>query len=70
MIPSGSPWLLGVKVKEVLGQLCTDIEPGRRFSMNKLHQITAHTERHVIGPTSHYLGIIVTGKLNPCEHCA
>ena len=38
--------------------------------MNKLHQITGHTGRHLIGPTSHNLGIKVTGQLNPCEHCA
>ena len=37
--------------------------------MNKLHQISGHTGRDLIGPTSHYLGMKVTGKLNPCEHC-
>ena len=36
--------------------------------MNKLNQITGHTGRHLIGPTSNYLGVEVTGKLNPCEH--
>ena len=65
MIPSGSPWLLGVIVKGALGQVHAVIVPGKRFSMNKLHQITGHTGRHLIVPTSHYLGIEVTGKLNP-----
>ena len=60
MIFSGSSWLLGVKVKQVVGQAHAVIEPEKRFSMNKLHQITGHTGRHLIGPTSHYLGINVT----------
>ena len=62
--------LLGVKVEQVRGHAHAVIEPGKRFSMNKLHQITGHTGRHLIGPTSHYFRIKVTGKLNPCEHYA
>ena len=69
MIPSGSSWLLGVKVKQVLGQPHAVIEPGKRFSMSKLHQIKGHTGRHLIGAVSHCLGVKVTGKFNPCEHC-
>ena len=57
-------------MKQVLGQAHAVIEPCKRFSMNKFHQITGHTGRHLFGPTSHYLGIKVTGKLNPCDHCA
>ena len=54
MKSSGSLCLIGVKLNQVLGQAHAVIEPGKRFSMNKLHQITGHTERHLIGPTSHY----------------
>ena len=57
-------------MKQVLGQAHAVIKPRKRLSMNKLHQITGPTGRHPIGPTSHYLGIKVTGKLNSCEHCA
>ena len=28
-----------------------------------------HTGKHLINPTTQYLGIQITGKLNPCEHC-
>ena len=44
------------------------LEPGKRFSMKKLHQITYQTGKHLVGPTSQYLGIKATGKLNPCEY--
>ena len=42
MSPSGSSWLLGVKVKQVLPQAHAVIEPGKRYSMNNLHQIICH----------------------------
>ena len=29
-----------------------------------------HTGKHHINPTTNYLCIQTTGKLNPCEHCA
>ena len=44
MILSGSSWILGVKVKQVLGQDHAVIEPRKRFSMNKLHEISGYTE--------------------------
>ena len=28
-----------------------------------------HTGKHLINPTTKYLGIQITGKLNPYEHC-
>ena len=28
------------------------------------------TQKHLIGPTTHYLGFEATGKLIPCEYCA
>ena len=28
-----------------------------------------HTGKHLINPTTKYLGIQITGKLTPCEHC-
>ena len=43
MSPSGSSWLPGVKVKQVLPQAHAVIEPGKRYSMNNLHQSIGHT---------------------------
>ena len=31
MIPSGSSWLIGVKVKRIIGQAHTMIEPGKKI---------------------------------------
>ena len=70
MIPSGSSWLMGVKVQRVMDQVYSVIEPGKRISMLKFHQITRHTGEHLLRPTAKYMKIELTGKLAPCEICA
>ena len=70
MIPSGSSWLIGIKVQRLAGQGHTVIEPGEKSSMWKLHQITGHTGEHLLRPTAKYMKIEMTGQLSPCEICA
>ena len=67
MIPSGSSWLMGVKVQKVLDQAHSVNEPGKKISIWKFHQITAHTGEHLLKPN---MKIELTGKLAPCEICA
>ena len=43
MIPSGSSWLMEIKVQRVLDHPHSAMEPGKTISMSKLHQITGHT---------------------------
>ena len=43
MIPSGSSWLMGIKVQRVVDQAHAVIEPGKKISIWKFHQITGHT---------------------------
>ena len=70
MIPSGSSWLMGVKVRRVIDQTHAVIEPGKKISMWKFNQITGHTGEHLLRPTAKYIKIELTGKLPPCEICA
>ena len=70
MIPSGSSWLMGVKVQWVIDQTHPVIEPGMKISMWKFHQITGHTGEHLLKPTAKYMKIELTGKLSPCGICA
>ena len=70
MIPSGSSWLMGIKVQRVLDHTHSAMEPGKTISMSKLHQITGHTNEHLLRPTANYMRIKLTGKLAPCEVCA
>ena len=70
MIPSGSSWLMGVKVQRVIDQAHSVIEPGKKISMWKFHQITGHTGEYLLKPTAKYMKIDFTGKLAPCEICA
>ena len=46
------------------------IEPGKKISMWKFHQITGHTGEHLLRPTVKYMKIEMTGQLSPCEVCA
>ena len=46
------------------------IEKGKKISIQKLHYMMGHTGKHLINPTTKYLSIQITGKLNPCEHWA
>ena len=52
MISSGLSWLMGVKVQRVLDHAHTVIEPGKKISMWKFHQITGHTGEHLLRPTA------------------
>ena len=70
MIPSGSSWLMGIKTQRLVGQAHAVIEPGKSIPIWKFHQITGHTGDHLLRPTADYMGIKVTGKLEPCETCA
>ena len=70
MIPSGSSWLMGIKVQGVLDHAHSAVEPGKTISMSKLHQITGHTGEHFLRPTANYMRIKLTGKMAPCEVCA
>ena len=65
MIPSGSSWLMGIKVQRIIGQAHAVIKPGKKISMWKFHQITGHTSE-----TAKYMKIEMTGQLSPCEICA
>ena len=70
MIPSGSSWLMVIKVQRIVGQPHVVIEPGKKISMWKFHQITGHTGEHLLRPTAKYMKIEMTGQLPPCEICA
>ena len=70
MIPSGSSWLMGIKVQRVLDHAHSAMETGKIISMSKFHQITGHTGEHLLRPTAKYMKIELTGKLAPCEVCA
>ena len=52
MIPSGSSWLMGIKVQRVLDQAHSVMEPGKTIFISKLHQITGHTGEHLLRPTA------------------
>ena len=70
MIPSGSSWLMGIKVQSVLDHAHSVMEQGKTISMSKQHQITGHTGEHLLRPTANYMKLKLTGKLAPCEVCA
>ena len=70
MIPSGSSWLMEIKVQRVMDHAHSAIGPGKRITMSKFHQITGHTGEHLLRPTAKYMKIELTGKLAPCEVCA
>ena len=59
-----------VKVQRVVNQAHAVIEPGKKISMWKFHQIPGHTGEHLLRPTAKYMKIELTGKLPPCEVCA
>ena len=70
MIPSGSSWLMGIKTQRLVGQAHAAIEPGKSIPIWKFHQMTGHTGEYLMKTTAAYMGIKLTGKLNPCETCA
>ena len=70
MIPSGSSWLMGIKTQRLVGQAHVAIEPGKSIPIWKFHQMTGHTGEYLMKTTADYMGIKLTGKLEPCETCA
>ena len=57
MVPSGSSWLMGIKVQRVLDHAHSTMEPRKTISMSKLHQITGHTGEHLLRQTANYMKI-------------
>ena len=70
MIPSGSSWLMGIKVQRVLDQAHSAMQPGKTIFISKVHQITGHTGEHLLRPTANYMKLKLIGRLAPCEVCA
>ena len=52
MIPSGSSWLMGIRVQRVFDQAHYAMEPGKKIFISKFHQITGHTGEHLLKPCS------------------
>ena len=48
MIPSGSSWLMGIKVHRVYDEAHAAMEAGKSISAMKLHQITGHKGEHLL----------------------
>ena len=70
MIPSGSSWLMGIKVHRVYDEAHAAMEPGKSITATKLHQMTGHTGQHLLKPTANYMKLKLLGRLPPCEACA
>ena len=70
MIPSGSSWLMGIKVHRVYDEAHAAMEAGKTISATKLHKITGHTGGHLLKPTANYMKLKLIGRLPPCEVCA
>ena len=70
MIPSGSSWLMGIKVHRVSDQAHSAVEPGKSILTTKFHQITGHTGEHLLKPTANYMKLKLIGRMPPCEICA
>ena len=69
MILSESSWLMGIKSQRLVGQVHAAIEPGKSVPIWKFHQMTGHTVEYLMKTTADYMGIKLTGKLDPCEAC-
>ena len=70
MIPSGSSWLMGIRVLRVFNQAHAAMEPGKTIFISKFHQITGHTGGHLLKPKANYMKLRLIGRLPPCEVCA
>ena len=46
IIPSGSSWLMGIKVHRVYDETHAAMESGKSISAIKLHNMTGHTGKH------------------------
>ena len=70
VIPSGSSWLMGIRVQRVFDQAHTAMEPGKTIFISKFHEMTGHTGEHLLRPTANYMKLKLIGRLPPCEVCA
>ena len=70
MIPSGSSWLMGIRVQRVFEQVHSAMEPGKTIFISKFHQITGHTGEHLLKPTANYIKLKLIARMPPCEVCA
>ena len=70
LIPSGSSWLMGIKVHRVYDEAHAAMEAGKSISATKLHQITGHTGEHLLKPTANYMKLKLLRRIPPCEACA
>ena len=70
MIPSGSSWLMGIRVHRVYDEAHAAMEAGKSISAIKLHNMTGHTGEHLLKPTANYMKLKLIGSLPPCEICA
>ena len=69
MIPSGSSWLMGIKVQRVFNQAHAAMEPGKTIFISKFHEMTGHTGEHLLRPTANYMKLKLIERLPPCEIC-
>ena len=67
MIPSGSSWLMGIKVHRVYDEAHAAMEPGKSTTTMKFHLMTGHTGGHLLKPTANYMKLKLVGRLPPCE---
>ena len=70
MIPSGSSWLMGIKVHRIIDHAHSAVEPGKSILTKRFHQITGHTGEHLLKPAANYMKLNLIGRLPPCETCA
>ena len=70
MIPSGSSWLMGIRVQRVFDQVHDAMEPGKNIFISKFHEMTGHTGEHLLRPTANYMKLKLIGRLPQCEVCA
>ena len=70
MIPSGSSWLMGIRVHRVYDEAHAAMEAGKSISAINLHNMTGHTGEHLLKPTANYMKLKLIGRLPPCETCA
>ena len=61
---------MGIKVQRVVDKAHVVIEPEKKISMWKFHQITGRRGEHLLRPTAKYIKIAITRKLPRCEICA
>ena len=61
---------MGIRAQKVFDQAHAAMEPGKTIFIEKFHQITGHTDEHLLKPTANYMKLKLIGRLPPCEVCA